>query len=307
MKVTNDLTINPEPCTKEDEKQNWQTLAQMLPLAVPTAAGGNLFRFQLTSPFFNRLASAVLLDLNGAPTGVTVSILDVENRYPNAASGDQGYGDFLDQQNEVVVLGGLGGGGGTQGPPGPPGDAATVQVGTTTTGPAGTSASVTNSGTSSAAVLNFTIPQGAQGPEGPRGAQGPPGPPGDEVPDPPPGDDYILVTINGVAVWVLLSQVLGERQALDVRGVTASTIPAATGSKDGPITPGVGTVRLYVMPTNDIPGAMWQPGFLATAENWMFAPVALYKPVLLKPSRKLQSGEQIYIIHAEGCKEVSSG
>jgi hypothetical protein len=36
-------------------------------------------------------------------------------------------------------------------------------VGTTTTGAAGTSASVTNSGTSSAAVLNFTIPQGASG------------------------------------------------------------------------------------------------------------------------------------------------
>ncbi len=41
-----------------------------------------------------------------------------------------------------------------------------MTVGTTTTGAAGSSASVTNSGTASAAILNFTIPQGASGPTG---------------------------------------------------------------------------------------------------------------------------------------------
>lgn len=41
--------------------------------------------------------------------------------------------------------------------------AATVTVGTTTTGAAGSSASVTNSGTVSNAVFNFTIPEGASG------------------------------------------------------------------------------------------------------------------------------------------------
>lgn len=52
------------------------------------------------------------------------------------------------------------------------GQAATISVGTTTTGAAGTNASVVNAGTSSAAVLNFTIPRGdtgASGPEGPAG------------------------------------------------------------------------------------------------------------------------------------------
>lgn len=44
-----------------------------------------------------------------------------------------------------------------------------ISVGTTTTGAAGTSASVTNSGTSSAPVLNFTIPQGLPGGSGPAG------------------------------------------------------------------------------------------------------------------------------------------
>ena len=43
------------------------------------------------------------------------------------------------------------------------GTAATVTVGTVTTGAAGSSATVANSGTSSAAVFNFTIPQGAAG------------------------------------------------------------------------------------------------------------------------------------------------
>jgi hypothetical protein len=55
------------------------------------------------------------------------------------------------------------------GSPGPAGAAATVSVGTTTTGNAGTNASVTNSGTSSAAVFNFTIPRGDTGATGAAG------------------------------------------------------------------------------------------------------------------------------------------
>ncbi len=46
-------------------------------------------------------------------------------------------------------------------PDGPPGAAATITAGTTTTGKAGTSATGTNSGTSSAAILDFAIPRGA--------------------------------------------------------------------------------------------------------------------------------------------------
>lgn len=46
-------------------------------------------------------------------------------------------------------------------PDGPPGTAATITAGTTTTGAAGTSAAASNSGTSSAAILDFTIPRGA--------------------------------------------------------------------------------------------------------------------------------------------------
>ena len=64
---------------------------------------------------------------------------------------------------------------GPQGDPGAPGAAATITVGTTTTGEAGTEAAVTNSGTTSAAVLNFTIPKGAKGDKGDTGSAGPAG------------------------------------------------------------------------------------------------------------------------------------
>lgn len=49
------------------------------------------------------------------------------------------------------------------GPKGDPGDAATIQVGSVTTLPAGSDATVENVGTENAAVLNFGIPQGPAG------------------------------------------------------------------------------------------------------------------------------------------------
>ena len=55
---------------------------------------------------------------------------------------------------------------GPQGPKGPPGTSATIAIGTTTTGAPNTNALVTNSGTSSNAVLNFTIPRGVTGNNG---------------------------------------------------------------------------------------------------------------------------------------------
>ena len=61
---------------------------------------------------------------------------------------------------------------GPQGAAGKDGTAATVAIGTVTTGAAGTSASVTNGGTETNAVLNFVIPQGATGPAGPQGPAG---------------------------------------------------------------------------------------------------------------------------------------
>lgn len=74
---------------------------------------------------------------------------------------------------------------GEQGPKGDKGDtgaSATITVGTTTTGPAGSNANVVNSGTSSAAILDFTIPQGAKGDKGDKGDTGEQGPQGNQGP-----------------------------------------------------------------------------------------------------------------------------
>lgn len=64
---------------------------------------------------------------------------------------------------------------GTQGPQGEPGangKAATIQIGTVTTGDPGTDASVENVGTATDARLNFTIPRGADGTSGSGGSGG---------------------------------------------------------------------------------------------------------------------------------------
>ena len=61
---------------------------------------------------------------------------------------------------------------GDTGATGATGSAGTVTIGTTTTGSAGGNASVSNSGTSSDAVLNFTLPKGASGAAGVQGSRG---------------------------------------------------------------------------------------------------------------------------------------
>lgn len=59
-----------------------------------------------------------------------------------------------------------------QGPAGADGSAATIRIGEVTTGAAGSQASVTNEGTENAAILNFSIPQGAAGTPGTPGQDG---------------------------------------------------------------------------------------------------------------------------------------
>ena len=78
-------------------------------------------------------------------------------------------------------------------PPGADGAAATIAVGTTTTGLAGTDASVTNSGTSSAAVFDFVIPKGDQG------IQGNPGNDGADGADGADGTNYF--TLSGSNIY----------------------------------------------------------------------------------------------------------
>lgn len=105
--------------------------------------------------------------------------------------------------NENKVLSAIGGG--SVGPQGPAGQAATIQIGSVSSG---TSPAVTNSGTETAAVLDFVLQQGPQGPQGPKGdkgetgEQGPAGAkgdPGEQGPQGPAGPSKQGVAVPDVS------------------------------------------------------------------------------------------------------------
>ena len=105
-------------------------------------------------------------------------------------------------------------GGGSTGPQGPAGQAATIQIGSVTSGAA---PAVTNSGTETNAVLDFVLQQGPAGPQGPKGEpglqgpegpqgpkgntgkQGPQGPQGDQGPQGPAGPSKQGVAVPNVS------------------------------------------------------------------------------------------------------------
>ena len=111
------------------------------------------------------------------PQGVKGDTGDTGAQGPQGPKGDTGATGPQGPKGDTGATGPQGpvgpkGDTGDTGPTGPAGSAATITVGTTTTGAPGTNASVTNSGTSSAAVFNFTIPRGNTGATGPQGPDG---------------------------------------------------------------------------------------------------------------------------------------
>lgn len=100
---------------------------------------------------------------------------------------------------------------GQPGPKGDKGDSATVSVGTVTTGQPGTNVIITNSGTSSDAVFNFTIPRGERGEQGIQGEQGPQGIQGIQGVQGPAGAD-------------------GQAATIAVGTVTSGSVPSVTNS-----------------------------------------------------------------------------
>ena len=80
--------------------------------------------------------------------------------------------DGVDGQDGQDGQDGAPGRDGADGADGAPGAAATIAVGTVTGLPAGSTPTVTNSGTSAAAVFNFGIPAGADGQDGQDGRDG---------------------------------------------------------------------------------------------------------------------------------------
>lgn len=87
---------------------------------------------------------------------------------PQGAKGEKGdaftYADFT--QEQLAALKGPKGDKGDAGEKGDTGAAASIKIGTVTTGAAGSNASVTNSGTASNVVLDFTLPRGEDGADG---------------------------------------------------------------------------------------------------------------------------------------------
>lgn len=93
------------------------------------------------------------------PRGATGATGATGPKGDTGAQGPQGIQGIQGEQGETGATGPTG----PTGPQGPTGDAATIAVGTVTTLPAGSNATVTNAGTSGAAVFNFGIPRGADG------------------------------------------------------------------------------------------------------------------------------------------------
>lgn len=170
---------------------------------------------------------------------------------------------------------------GAQGDNGAPGVAATIQVGTVTTGEAGTQATVVNAGDNNAAILNFTLPkgdkgekgdQGEKGEQGDKGSDGSPGVQGNDGDD---GATFIpSVSTEGILSWTN-DKGLDNPSPVNIKGVDGGTGPAgeaatvSVGTVSSGTTPSVtntGTttaaVLNFVLPKGDpgSPGTKGEPG-----------------------------------------------
>lgn len=116
---------------------------------------------------FSDMTEEERAELKGEPgTAATVTVGTVATGEPgtNVSVTNSGTGNAAVLNFQIPR--GATGAAGAPGTPGAAGAAATVAVGTVTTGAPGTNASITNSGTENAAVLNFVIPRGNTGASG---------------------------------------------------------------------------------------------------------------------------------------------
>ena len=109
------------------------------------------------------------LEIAGGPYATPGEVPSPENGSCYLVGASAPYDVYYRSNDRWTNLGPIQGAEGPQGQQGDPGQAATIQVGQVTTGEPGSQATVTNSGTENAAVLNFAIPQGATGQTGPTG------------------------------------------------------------------------------------------------------------------------------------------
>ena len=156
---------------------------------------------------------------------------------------------------------------GPQGPAGIDGAAATITIGTTTTGLPGTQASVTNTGTTTDAILNFVIPRGetgATGPQGPAGPQGPVGPAGADGAD----GTSATITVGTTTTGEPGTPASVTNVGTDTAAILNFVIPAG---EPATITPGVSiplldataTLTDVITTINNLITSLTNAGFLA--------------------------------------------
>lgn len=129
---------------------------------------GNFLAFNnIGKPRGNWVTATAYNFLDIVSNSANQNLYAVTQNYTSGATiaGDISSGYLTLLINSTALVGPTGPAG-TNGTNGTNGAAATIAVGTTTTGSPGTSASVTNSGSSSAATFNFTIPAGQTGTAG---------------------------------------------------------------------------------------------------------------------------------------------
>ena len=162
-----------------------------------------------TGPYFTPSVSTDGL-LSWTNNGGLVNPSSVNIQGPKGDTGEQGETGPQGPQGPIGPQGEKG----NQGEQGIPGEAATIQIGTVTSGD---TPSVINSGTSQAAVFDFVLQQGPKGEQGIQGPEGPAGPQGTQGPEGPAGKDGLTISVNGV------QQVNGNvTLALSDFGITAS-------------------------------------------------------------------------------------
>ena len=183
---------------------------------------------------------------------------------------------------------------GPQGIQGVQGPAATIAVGTVTTGEPGTSVSVSNAGTSGAAVLDFTIPRGAVGQTGavgPQGIQGIQGPQGDDgasialkgavnfysdlsaITSKTQGDLYVVQNDGNGYVWDGVGWVMSGKSAVRkaTRGLKAPQAPPQRARER----------LLLVTELLEPPSVMAPP--MSPAHSFNAMPVAIFRQARLRP------------------------
>lgn len=153
-----DNTVSYLPCTVVNGQIKADFTNQMLALVGSVQVELRMIAGQdnITTPIFT---------VEVHPSNIDDDAVESQNEFTALQAAVSAMNTALQEVDELKQTG-LKGDPGEPGADGAPGAAATIAVGAVTAGAPGTAPQVTNSGTSNAAVFDFVIPRGEQGPAG---------------------------------------------------------------------------------------------------------------------------------------------